>query len=62
MLAGECKVTIISDDAADKFTDKLMEAIENTSKQYKIGSSSYGQQFTSKGLGSGAVYPMTLLL
>ena len=44
----ECKITIVSDDAADAFAEKLMKAMDTTVKKYQLGTSTYSQQFAGK--------------
>jgi len=43
--SADCKVVIISDEAAKTVKDKVAQMIIATTDKYKIGSSSYAQQF-----------------
>jgi solute carrier family 8 (sodium/calcium exchanger) len=43
--AGDCKVVIVNDDAARTVNDKVAQLVLGAAAQYKIGTSSWGQQF-----------------
>ena len=45
--AGDCRVIIISDDDAKTVKDKLSQLMSNTTEKYKLGTSSYAQQFAN---------------